>query len=68
MLLITILKETDPERLAAQQIWNAQLKTKTRTKKQENQNIHPSFQHTTAKVKLVSICMLSMMGQFLDME
>lgn len=33
MILITISKETDPERLAAQQIWNSQLKTKDRTKK-----------------------------------
>lgn len=43
MILITIPKETDPERLAAQQIWNAQLKTKTRTKKTGEPEYPPFF-------------------------
>ncbi len=43
MILITISKETDPERIAAQQLWNELLKSKTRTKKAEEPEYPPYF-------------------------
>lgn len=43
MILITILKETDPEKLAIQKNWIEQLKTKVRTKKSEEPEYPPFF-------------------------